>query len=135
MDSRPERQAITSYMRNWLAQHGSLPKGEHKVRGTDPAKWPEGRAMFVDFDRLQSDPAYPEGILQEYRRRLLYTFQPGDRAVFDDFKDRARYGLTGTVVESSGVTHGWAVVDLDNGEKGLRVEGGATLRKMGKPPS
>ena len=83
----------------------------------------------VDFDRLQSDPNYPEGIMWEYRRRLLYTLRPGDRVVFDDYEDRTRYGLKGIVVESSGVTHGWAVVDLDNGEKGLRVDGGTKLKK------
>lgn len=139
---RPFEQAIAAYMRNWLAQQGSLPTGTHNVGVRDRSVRfmadPERKTtpmLVVDFDRLRSDPNYPEGIMQEYRHGLFYTFQPGDRAVFDDYKDRTRYGLRGTVVESSGVTHGWAVVDLDNGEQGVRVDGGTILKKIGKAPS
>jgi hypothetical protein len=55
----------------------------------------------------------------------LNTFHPGDRVEFvnDWAHERERYGVKGTVAEGNGVTYGWAIVDLDNGERGLRISG------------
>src|SRR5262245_17408625 len=69
---QPFEQSIAAYMRNWLAQHGSLPTGSHNVAVLDRsvrfAADPERKTtpmLVIDFDRLQSDPTYPQGFIAE----------------------------------------------------------------------
>jgi hypothetical protein len=71
----------------------------------------------------------------------LNTFHPCDRVEFvsDWAHDRERCGVKGTVAEGNGISYGWAIVDLDNGERGLRISS-FKLKKLlsaqsGKPPS
>ena len=72
---------------------------------------------IVDFDRLlQGDLHYPESYSAEVHR--LRALRPGDRVEFRCLlpEDRKRHGVKGTVVELD-IPKGWAVVNLDNGEK------------------
>jgi hypothetical protein len=63
--------------------------------------------------------------------RQQKTFHPGDRVEFvgDWPHERGRYGVKGTVAEGNGVTYGWAIVNLDNAERGLRV-GSFKLKRL-----
>ena len=125
------REAIAAYMRNWLAQHGRLPSGTHKVKLPAARRLSDGvyisRAAMpwriVDFDRLlQGDLHYPESYSAEVHR--LRALRPGDRVEFRCLlpEERKRHGAKGTVVELD-IPKGWAVVNLDNGEKGVCASG------------
>ena len=121
------RGTVAAYMRNWLAQHGSLPTGTHKGRvrekRTGPMRWSAGPTLVVNFDRLQSDPAYPEGFSAEWNRK--HRFSPGERVAYDcRFKgnyatseERTRHGVEGVVVSTSHENM-HAFVDLESGERG-----------------
>jgi hypothetical protein len=132
------RGTVAAYMRNWLAQHGSLPSGTHKVKvrekRTGAMRWSAGPTLVVDFDRLQSDPAYPEGMSAEWTRK--HRFSPGERVVYNGLykgsyaskEERARHSVEGVVVSTSreGMN---ASVDFENGEKGVEC-GPYDLRKL-----
>lgn len=46
--------AVSDYARNWLAQHGQLPSGVHRVRLIRRLPWcrPPYPRHIIDFDRL-----------------------------------------------------------------------------------
>ena len=122
------RGTVAAYMRNWLAQHGSLPTGTRKVKvhekRTGPMRWSAGPTLVVNFDRLQFDPTYPEGFSGEWNRK--HRFSPGERVAYDcRFKgnyatseERTRHGVEGVVVSTSHENM-HAFVDFENGEKGV----------------
>ena len=68
MQKAYRRYAIVRYADGWLTAHGELPQGIHEIGPPNAAGEP---MLTVDFDRLKSDPYYPESELAE-KRRLLH---------------------------------------------------------------
>jgi hypothetical protein len=132
------RGTIAAYMLNWLTEHGGLPTGTHKVKvhekRTGPMRWSAGPTLVVDFDRLRSDPAYPEGVSAEWNRK--HRFSPGERVAYNSLfkntyatpQERARHGVEGVVISTS-FAGMHACVDFENGEEGVEC-GPYELRKL-----
>ena len=110
------RGTVAAYMRNWLAQHGSLPTGTHKVKvhekRTGPMRWSAGadarrrlRPAAVRSD-LPGGRRAPNGTASTASRPASGSpTTAASKAITQRQKSARRHGVEGVVVSTSHGRH------------------------------